>query len=421
MKFINFFGNGKLRSYFEVFLISTVSIAIGWYINREDPLLLQKHFSYYLLLLSIISLYYGFGTAILCMTIFAVSLLIFYETFPYEIFSMYLLMAFILSEFHYYWKRKLQEYDEVNDYLKEKLEETATNLFILKTSHDQLEKNYILKPLSIRETLKEIKEMLYENEKNYFEEFLKLTGRVCGIESASLYIKDKEGNFNPVSTLGKENIPFHINDPLLKSALEEKSTAYFTVAHAMKNTEYIAVIPAVTSQNSVKGILLVKEIPFLNLNKDNLLTISLFLSYFINTYETARDYSYLNKKFPTIPEVFIKELDKIVALKNRFKTQSSIVIFAYENNSMGELIAANIEKSLRGIDTLYTSINSNRYKVVVLLPLTPNIGAMEFIKRIRRNISSDFGKEYEENISSTLLTLIDKDIENILAKMESVK
>ncbi|GEM_PF-489610 len=377
-----------LAAYLETALFTVFAIAIGWYFSPEDPLLLQKPFSYFIFVVTIITLFYGFSAAVIILSVMALAMLFFYESFHYEIFSLYILLAFVLSEFHFYWHRKLKEHEEINDFLNDRLEENAVNLFVIKTSHDQLEKNYILKPMSIRETLKEIKDLVRKDPKNAFEEFSKLLSRVCGIESGAFYIK--EGSiYKKVSNIGNSAVELVLHDPLVENAIENKNANYLAVSN-VEHTRYTAVVPAVDTHGEIMGIFLVKEISFLNLNRDNMLTLALFLTYFINIYLNDKSFGDINKEYPEIPDFFIKELQRLSLLNQKFKTESSLVVFEFPFFAENELLSTKIERSLRGMDIMYAQCDDSRCKIVTLLPLTSLLGADSFVNRIDNLIAREF-------------------------------
>jgi uncharacterized protein (DUF342 family) len=63
----------------------------------------------------------------------------------------------VASEFNYYWKEHLRKIEEKLKYAEDKLKDLSKDLMLLKLSHDQLEKQYIVKPVSIRSIIQEFK------------------------------------------------------------------------------------------------------------------------------------------------------------------------------------------------------------------------------------------------------------------------
>ncbi len=49
----------------EVFLLTAFLLALGWYFNREDPLLIKSRYDLINLLVVVLSLYYGYS-GLLC-------------------------------------------------------------------------------------------------------------------------------------------------------------------------------------------------------------------------------------------------------------------------------------------------------------------------------------------------------------------
>ncbi|MDQ7066885.1 MAG: hypothetical protein Q9M40_02155 [Sulfurimonas sp.] len=79
-----------------------------------------------------------------------------YPVFAYIEFLVALMMTLIFSEFHYYWGQKIKQAEIQANYRGAKLDELSKAFYTLKISHDQLEKNYVVKPMSIRNSIEYI-------------------------------------------------------------------------------------------------------------------------------------------------------------------------------------------------------------------------------------------------------------------------
>ncbi|WP_457642052.1 PelD GGDEF domain-containing protein [Persephonella sp.] len=412
----------KFKILFESFFLSVLFVLFGFVWNNDDPLFLyiEENITFYVFVITLLTLYYGLVAGIISMLAFGLSAYFLYKKFPYETFFWYLLLTFIFGEFHYYWNRKKERLEEENSFLKEKIEELGKNFFMLKISHDQIEKNYVLKPLSIRSVLKEIRSMIANKDEKLFKNFLMLIVRFTNVDGAALYIFEND-DYKKVAHIGKD-VELKKNDPLVQQALEDQTVTYVSVNRLSEDitSEYLAVIPAVDINGNVRGLLLITDMPFLSLNKDNLLTINVFLTYLFDEFYLAKEMEDVVKKFPNIHISFIKELDKLIHLKRKFGIESSVIVFYMFKEDFMDAVFIEIEKGLRGFDISSRCYEEEKMKLIVLLPFTSDVGAIEFINRVERKIQEIFGEGTKEKVIHRIITVGKEPVDIILEKVKEM-
>ena len=356
------------KNFLEITLIFVLLFSANYFFEPNDLLYFDKVINIYFYLLVIISLFYGlFPSLIFYLYYFSIEFII-YEKVNFYTLSHYFILLFIFSEFMYYWTKKIEKLTEENKYLKHRIEEVGSAYYLLKISHDELEKNYILKPFSIREVLREIKDLI-NSSKDGYELFLTLLKNLFKLEKAGLYIKENNA-FILKSALG-ENNEIDLDDPLIKEALESYTISY--IGHLYdKKSNYLAVIPIISLTKELKGIFVIEEIPFFSLTKDNLIAISLFLTYFINMVNIVKDY-----KDMALDPFISKEIETLRLLSINYTIENYVVIF-YIRDKMEK---AYIQKYLRGSDIYFEYLD----KLVVILPLTSSLGVMKFIDRLNKD------------------------------------
>jgi hypothetical protein len=360
----------KISAFIEVVLIFTILLIANYFFDPFN--LLYKNFiiNIYLYALVIITLFYGFIAGVLFYVIYFITQYILFKEVNIFFLSHYFIFLSIIGEFTFFWNRKIKRLEEENKYFKDRVENLGTAYYLLKISHDELEQNYILKPFSIREILKEIKQILRKSIDEAINIFLSLLKRLFKIEKASIFFKEDE-KFVLKGFVG-EKVELDEEDVLVKSALTYKNMTYVANMHN-QNSKYIAVIPIVSLRDELKGIFIIKEIPFFNLTKDTLIIISLFLTYFINIKEAVKEY----QNYP-IDSFIAAEIANLSFLSKKFKVNNYIVLFKIKE----EIEKIKIEKKVRGSDIIF------EYKgiVVVVLPFTSSIGVMKFIDKIKEEI-----------------------------------
>ena len=360
----------NLFHFLEVFLIFIISLLINYFLDEKNLFYIHTPFNIYLYFLTIITLFYGLLYGFTFFFLYFGIIYLYYHKVNIVIVGHYLIFLLIFSEFMYYWNRKIEKLKEENNFLKERVKSLGNAYYLLKISHDELEKNYILKPYSIREVLREIRNLAKNSLDQSIYLFLGLLKKTFNIQQAALLFK--ENNKFVLKNYIGEKLDFRENDILVKSTLEYKRITFVGNIHNAK-TQYLAVIPLISFENELKGIFIIKEMPFFSLTKDNLITIELFLNYFLNIVLTFKKYKDYKDSF------LAKHLLTLRYLSKKFKIENYLVIFY----TSSELEKIKIQNNLRGTDIFY----SKKDKLLVILPFTPLSGVLKFCDKIKKEIN----------------------------------
>ena len=378
--------------FFEILIFLIFYLIIGFSINPDDPFLINQPVSYFMVFLVTVTLFYGLTGGIITISLAVPIMLYFYEKFPLNFFLWHLLLTLIAGEFHYYWGRKIALSEEERRYIEEKFEDTKKDLFLLKISHDQIERSYLIKPISVRRVLEDIKKSIVKDKIPY-QKFMELISQVCFIESGAIFLR-KDKRFNKVAEFG-DKVELDLDDPLVRNCIEKGEISFISQLHD-KTSKYLSVIPVIDKKNDkVNAILLIKKMPFLHLHADNIFSISVFFFWFIKELEFREYISDLQKKFPNIDPVFLKELKKVSELKTLYDIESSIVTFTLNEEDKSLFIF--LEERIRGLDIIFSYESQyGEYVICILLPLTNLSSCKGFIERIKKEIIEYFGISYWE-------------------------
>ena len=389
-----FLKNKNLKIIVDTLAVNFIYLAVVFFIKPDDPFFVKSDLNFFTIVLALVSLFHGFIASIITMLIFMViSIVSYLNQFPIYHFLWYLVLALIFSEAHYLWSNKNKKLEKELDYLMEKVRNLRENLFILKISHDQIEKNYVLKPMSIRNALNEISIMIKERNMEVFKNFLRILSKYTGIESASLYIR-KEDEFIEVAYVG-DSTDLDLEDQMVKEALEKKEGAILSIASLKDNTysKYLAVVPSYDENQELNGLLTVSEIPFSNLNKDNLLQINVFLIYLFGKLKIAKNYEEILQKYVNIDMYLVREIDILIALYKKYKIESNVVVFYMDVDEFIGGVFIEIESKIRGFDYAVRYRFGDKELLIVLLPFTSDANVRGFIDRVRRDIKRLFGRD----------------------------
>jgi len=390
---------------FEVILFSIIYFGIGYFYNKTDPFLIKQEINFLLIFLLTLTLFYGLAIGLLIIFLFAVFMYYYYHPFPIYYFLENLVVVLIAGEFNFFYKKSFKRLKEENKYIESKINQLRNAFYSLKLSHDQLEKSYILKPVSLRAILYDIKNLTLQNEKEAAEEVMKIIVKLFDVKQA-LFLKD-----NQILAYIGEKFSINQDDEMIKTAIEEKRAVYIAenINKEELGEEYLAVIPALNMENEITGLFIIKEMPFLNFNKENIMVISIIISLFADflTYkksvEKYRDISLCE------PE-FMYEVDRLTKLQKDFGIETHLVIFKYYEkfNIDKEEFFEFIENNIRTVDMVCKQGDI----AIVLLPFVPLSGAKAFQERMKERLYQEFGIE-KELFYSRIFKLNDKNLETI--------
>lgn len=416
MKFYEIFKSFSIKILIaEILVFSFIIFIIGFLINREDPLFINSGINSltYIVPLLVFTLFYGWLAGLFYLILFAGITFFLYPSFP-NYFFLWMIFFFLLSsEFHYYWNKILNEVLEKNRFIEEKLRDIAREMTLLKISHDQLEKQYILKPVSLRSIIYEIKEkILKENipEKDLFTQILVLISNVYGVKSAVLIkYSPVKNHFNEIAKIG-ETPPF-TPTPLIEKAIE--TNLIVIIEKFEENSDYLAVIPI--NLEEFIYLVCIKDMEFLNFNLETLYAINLIFYYLLLEIKKKDQIKSLEHKFDKLSTDFLFELKRFFEIYKKFKIESSLVVFILKDcKELENLIELKIRKSSRALDVIESLNIDNNLYVLCILSFTSLLGSENFVERIIDLLRGSLSEEFVRSNLSHRQLPINKKPEDLL-------
>ncbi len=424
-------------SYVETLILITIFLIVGYMIDPKDICILNYDVPFLLILLAVITLFHGFENGILATSIASFAMLIFYESFPYINFLIIMIMVLIFSQFHRYWTRKINKAELEASYKGLKLEELSKAFYSLKISHDQLEKNYVIKPMSVRNALGSITEIdksllkdmsvtekkhqrykmfldllqksfnvqsgliLYRqgyDHKEYFQEkvvdivYGEYTQRVPKEEVFATYLVDK--------AIGRKT-PVYISDdngePSLKSEIESR---------------YIAAIPAIYD-DEVISLLVIERMPFMAFERENLTSIAILLEYF--TIEMRKDeFIDYNHHVDFIDDrEYQFELARLSILYKKYNVNSVILVLKISNELQAIRMFEQVNKMLRLLDQATLTQRNGYFYMSLLFPLHDEAAAKGFLNRLIKQLNDEDKNFHSMIFDLSRLDLFDEYINSL--------
>ena len=406
-------------AYLETLIIVTAYLFLGYLIDPQDICMLNGQISYILILLAIITLFHGFENGILSMAIIAFAMWFSYPSFEYTEFLVALMMTMIFSEFHYYWTKKIREAEINSTYRGTKLDELSKAFYTLKISHDQLEKNYVIKPMSIRHSIEYIieknrvineSETIVDKNREYYLSFLGLLEKSFNVQNALILYKhadDKEklideknaylAYTSKSSTYTTEDI---VSDYLVDKAISRQTAIYISdkngepTINSNYNSEFIGAIPAIL-ENNVVCVLIIKKMPFMSFNRENLTSISILLEYFSIEIRKKHVLRTSNEISIVKDEEFRFEYARLRHLHQNFKTGSINLVIRVNNEVQATRIYEKVDKMLRSLDMLTMIKYNEMYYIILMFPLHDKAAALGYLNRLLNFLDEEKDKKFD--------------------------
>jgi len=403
-------------AYSETLIITGVYLVIGFVLDPTDICMLHSEISYILILLSIITLFHGFENGMLALAIIAFVMWLMYPVFESTEFLVALLMTMIFSEFYYFWTRKIKAAEVSAEYKETKLDELSKAFYALKISHDQLEKNYVIKPMSIRNSIEDIiethKALEFESHENkhklFYQNFLLLLEKSFNVNSSLIVYKIDESTKEYINQENSE-IVFNSNeiidtkklflDHLVDKAIERGTAIYISdekgepTINKDINSQYLAAIPAMYEGKAV-AVLVIKKMPFMSFNREILISISILMEYF--TIEIRKKGVLCIEEDLKIikDEKFRFEYFRLKNLYVNYKVNSVILVLRINNELQAIRVYKKIIKMLRSLDLVTLVEENNLYYITLLFPLHDEAAAIGYLQRLLNSLDEKKDKNF---------------------------
>ncbi|MDF1877475.1 hypothetical protein JHD47_06560 [Sulfurimonas sp. SAG-AH-194-L11] len=406
-------------AYIETIIMVAMYLGIGYLIDSTDICMLNSDVSFILILLAVITLFHGFENGILALSILAIAMALFYPRFLYIEFLVALMMTLIFSEFHYYWTQKIKKAEIQAQYRGTKLDELSKAFYTLKISHDQLEKNYVIKPMSIRNSIEYIinqkisideDESIVNKQEEYYNNFLTLLEKSFNVNSAliihkknidddSVYLDENNSVFSYTTLCEKRTPQMILEDFLVDKAISRKTPIYIsddlgepTVTNDI-NSLYLAAIPALES-NKITSVLVIEKMPFMSFNRENLTSISILLEYFSIEISKKDLLSRENELSLVEDESFQYEFERMKYLYKKFDVNSILLVLRIDNELQATRVYERILKMLRSLDMVTLVRNKGYFYITLLFPLHDKAAALGYLNRLLHTLEEEKDKKF---------------------------
>lgn len=201
-----------------------------------------------------------------------------------------------------------------------------------------------------------------------------LVSNMYAVEKAGLYEYER-GSFRKIVSVGGMG-ELDTRDPLVQHSLEQEEIAYVPVSAVKSGSKYLCFIP-IYVEGGLRYAFVIEKIPFMNLNADSVLSMSMLFYYIVLEYYDLESVKGFHQRFPRMDLDMIKEINRCVMLKRRYDLDSTMVVFKL--GTWDESLYYLLSENVRGLD--YVAVYKDKL-ILVLLPLTNPEGAYRFLRRV---------------------------------------
>ncbi|MDD2735584.1 MAG: PelD GGDEF domain-containing protein [Desulfuromonadaceae bacterium] len=392
----------NIVGWLETVALTLLTPLAGYLLNRADPFFVQAAFPWLWFGPLLVALRYGVAPALSSVSLlvllwFAASYSgLINALFPLHFMLGGTLLTLIAGQFSSVWATKLRRSELLSGHASERFEQLSRAYFVVRHSHDQLEQNLIMRPVTLRQAIVELRDLLTGGDgaisHELAQELLILLTHYCSLSSAAIYaMHNGVPDAMPLAQCG-QGAPLRENDLLLRSAIESRHTAY-QAANRLNDEDqscYLVAAPIRTSSGCLLGVLLVTDMPFMALHRESLQILAVLLAYAADNVEAAGIARILITVYSDCPAVFGTELVKMTRLKRELDISSTLVVINLSPGPRRDELCLLLERQLRGLDHSWRRDIGWSVQFVTLMPFAGTASAEGYQTRLDTMLKKQF-------------------------------
>ena len=398
----------------ESSILCLLALAISAWASPSDPFGVHRQFPWLWTAPIIVAMRYGTSTGIwtalvlLCMwfTLHALPPRIGLDpsfrsdVFPQSYFVGGVVWILVCGQFSDVWSGKCRRIMAANAYLNERLQTITRNHLLLRLSHEHLERDRISKPMTLRQSLINLRELTGIDRASGdpmpgASKFLKIIGQNCQLEIASVYpVTNDIPALLPAASLGAA-CHLQVDDPLVIACIQQHKLAHVkNIDEATQTSRYLVCAPLRAASGKLFGILAVETMPFFALNDDILQLMTVLSGYYADGLEKEHAVSGILKRLPNCPHDFALDLIRLHRIHNDAGIDSSMVALVFNNTGAGLDLFENAKRMKRSIDQCWAFSTNRHHVLITLLPLSGEQAVEGYLLRIEHTLQNQFEKDF---------------------------
>ena len=406
----------------ETIVFMLVVLGLCWALDRTDPLLMKSGFPWLWLAPLVIGLRYGtlLGLLASAMTVGAWYLLgaSHGQAWPLMFFTGGLLQTVVAGHFGDTWGNRAARASTINDYLNDRLVAITNSHYLMRLSHERLEKDLLSRPTTLRDSITELRRLSVlgesvgegaqaSNASNAAKVtplrdlpgahgLLEFVAQVCQIEVAGLFpVRNGQVGTEAAARVG-DDFALAPDDELVTHAIGTMSVAHLKSEDIpTAQSQYLVCAPLVSADSQLLAVLVIKRMPFLSLNFDNLQLLLVLLGYYADGVEHAGLVQGILTTVPGCPYDFALDLGRLTRLQRDAGIASSMVALAFPRDEAGDSLFEHVIRRRRALDLMWPVQTASQSVLVNLMPATDTTGIDGYLARIESSLSAQFNLDLE--------------------------
>ncbi|VVD59553.1 transmembrane protein [Pandoraea morbifera] len=386
-----------------------LAIGVAWRLRPDDPLLLGAQFPWLWLVAVVAALRYGSLAGAVSGAMLAAAWYVLCApaggTFPVVHFAGWMTLVLIAGHFCDIWSRRTHRAHGINDYYSDRLVAITHNHYLLRVSHERLERDLLARPMTLRDALTRLRELTLRRAGDVHghagglpnaQPMLEFAALTCQIEVASLFaVRGQRLLTTPVARVGEGFEP-DIDDPLVQHCVRDGTLAHVRPDDAASDASpYLVCAPMFDGDGALASVLIVRRMPFLALNHDNLQLLLVLLAYYADGVAHQPLVASVRESVPQVPYDFALELGRLARLKRASGIESSLVALVFPRGSRGDSLFEQTVRQRRALDAVWTIGTPRKQIAVALMPITDEHGVDGYLMRVEMLLREQYGVDFQ--------------------------
>lgn len=385
----------------ESLVLMLITVALGYWLSADDPLVVYGTFPWALLMPVLVALRYGSLAGVFAMLCMLVTWLVLREvgvyraeSFPETVMLGGFITTLLAGEFADLWHVRLMRAESSAGYSLDRLQTLTQRYILQRLSHNRLEENLLIQPHTLRNALLRLRNVglaqsSAEIDVPGAQSLLNLLAEYCQLQRAGLYsINNGVVAETPVASLGAA-VPLDESNDLLRYAIEQKHLAHIQQDEHKDSYHggYIVCAPMVGPTGNVSGVLVVERLPLLALHHENLQLLWILMTLYADIADSGTVYQKLLLRWPTMPFEFARELTALTRLRGKAGIDTTLMLFVGDGTPQAAGVLEEINKDLRTLDIGWMVDGST---LAILMPMTGTAGLEGFMLRLNETLQQKY-------------------------------
>ncbi|MEZ0602425.1 PelD GGDEF domain-containing protein [Paraburkholderia sp. IW21] len=396
----------------ETVALVLVVLAVTRWLHADDPLLLHTGFPWLWLVSLLVALRYGSLLGLLAGAITLGAWAFFYPAggaFPVMFFAGGLIQTILAGHFGDTWGSRAERASSLNDYLNDRLVALTNSHYLMRLSHERLEKDLLSRPTTLRDSITELRRLSVATDTALAvptkegaplagaNGLLEFVAQACQIEVAALYpVHGGKLGAQAIARIG-DSFELEAGDELVTHALNTLSVTHLKNEDTVVPvSQYLVCAPLVSADGELRALLVVKRMPFLSLNFDNLQLLLVLLGYYADGVEHSAFVQRILDSVPNCPYEFALDLSRLTRLQQKAGVASSLVALAFPRDEEGDSLFEHVMRRRRSLDVMWP-VQTDKHSVLLnLMPATDATGIDGYLARIEASLTAQFNTDLEQ-------------------------